>query len=281
MDANPPIFFLSSRGFTWQSESSNVYISGPREDTQEREKRMQIVAGEGKKSEILAVWREEESQRRGSGGGGPGVLGRGSGPGNPNIVQPQKLAQNIKTQSLSIWPKMVGFGQTWPKLVWPKLAIAAGKGWRVRVATPVRVLVAPPEQSRTVLSFVDVHSTTTKSVAAPSLIETKCELDDTHKSRSEDQSVSIIPCEQMVRTRVDMCDTIQQPLFERKTSVCTARLFTYINNRNIKIIKIINCVHNDPEVLRAVDLDAYLFVLKIKRSGIWKPVQIMISRFQN
>ena len=80
-------------------------------------------------------------------GGGP-VLGRAGpgegqscvlwggrrGPGNPNIGQTQKLAQNIKILILVNLAKNVGsakvrlaklaFVQTWPKMVWPNLVLA-------------------------------------------------------------------------------------------------------------------------------------------------------------
>ena len=48
----------------------------PREDPQEREERMKIVAGEGKKTEILG----------GPGEGGPGE-GRGPGQGGPKTLK--------------------------------------------------------------------------------------------------------------------------------------------------------------------------------------------------
>ena len=55
--------------------------------------------------------------------------------------------------NLDVWPSItrVGAGEV------------AGEGWRVLVAPPERVRVAPPEQSWTVLSFVYSDSTTTEA----------------------------------------------------------------------------------------------------------------------
>ena len=98
---------------------------------------MKIVVGEGK-SEILGgpavlgrrSWRGGPGPGEGVswGGGVLGFCGEG-GPGNPNIGQTQKFAQNIKKLILVNLAKSVGFGQTWcwPNLVLAKLGI--GQSW--------------------------------------------------------------------------------------------------------------------------------------------------------
>ena len=126
-------------GFTRQPESPNVHISGHWRFKHHQNSTIKPLR-EGRKNENRGGRGKKERNFGRSGGGrsgggrslGPGVLERAvleravleRGVVGRTLAKHGNWLKTLKHEFWSIWPKMVGFGQTWPKLVWPKLVLA-------------------------------------------------------------------------------------------------------------------------------------------------------------
>ena len=87
---------------------------------------MKIVAGEGKKSEILGGPAEGGPVESGPSWEGRSFFGSPSWGGIPTLAKHGNWLKTLKHEFCAIWPQMVGLGKLgetfWRNCVWPKLA---------------------------------------------------------------------------------------------------------------------------------------------------------------